>query len=276
MLFFACCFAGVVVGWKSSDNPKTFVSNYGEFIRGLNKSLRFALAADAWALRPSDIKPESSGKQSTDYWYCPPLEYCPPPGGPLVPKPDPIVWLSLFNGMNLDGWKASENTGTFTVKDFELIAHGARSHLFYTGPVNGANFTNFEFEADIMTKPGANSGIYLHTELQETGWPEKGYEIQVNNTHKDPKKTAGVYGIRDNFTAPVKDGEWFTLRIKVTGKRIETFVNDKPIADYTEEPNPTRTKRLAGRLLSHGTFALQGHDPASEVHYKHIFVKPLP
>ena len=29
-------------------------------------------------------------------------------------------------------------------------------------------------------------------------------------------------------------------------------------------------------LLACGTFALQGHDPGSEVHYKNIFVKPLP
>jgi hypothetical protein len=29
-------------------------------------------------------------------------------------------------------------------------------------------------------------------------------------------------------------------------------------------------------VLDHGTFALQGHDPASEVHYKNIKVKPLP
>lgn len=185
-------------------------------------------------------------------------------------------WISLFDGKSLDGWKANENPQTFSLQNGELVVKGDRSHLFYVGPVQNANFKNFELKAEVMTKPGANSGVYFHTVMQPTGWPEKGYEIQVNNTHKDPKKTAGVYGIKDNFEAPAKDGEWFTLYIKVEGKRILTKVNDKVISDYTEEENPQRPKNFAGRLISSGTFAIQGHDPQSEVHYRSIAVKPLP
>ena len=185
-------------------------------------------------------------------------------------------WISLFDGKTLDGWKTSENPQTFSAKDGELIAFGDRSHLFYDGPVQNHVFKNFEFQADVLTKPGANSGIYIHTTFQPSGWPEKGYEVQVNNTHKDPKKTAGIYAIKDNFVAPVKDDEWFKISIKVEGKRIVTKVNDKVISDYTEEEHPQRPKSFAGRLLSEGTFAIQGHDPASEVHYKNLKVRPLP
>ena len=32
---------------------------------------------------------------------------------------------------------------------------------------------------------------------------------------------------------------------------------------------------MKGRLLAQGTFALQGHDPKSRVHFKNIMVKPL-
>jgi hypothetical protein len=32
-----------------------------------------------------------------------------------------------------------------------------------------------------MTTPGSNSGIYFHTIYQEASWPEKGFEVQVNN-----------------------------------------------------------------------------------------------
>ncbi|TMI85786.1 MAG: DUF1080 domain-containing protein, partial [Bacteroidetes bacterium] len=31
-----------------------------------------------------------------------------------------------------------------------------------------------------------------------------------------------------------------------------------------------------GRVLSRGTFALQGHDPNSKVYFKNIMVRPLP
>ncbi len=185
-------------------------------------------------------------------------------------------WIPLFDGKSLDGWTANENPETFTVKDGDLIAHGDRSHLFYTGSVQDHDFKNFELKTEIMTKPGSNSGVYFHTQFQPEGFPAKGYEIQVNNTHSDPKKTAGIYAVQDNYKAPAKDNEWFTLTIRVEGKHIVTKVNDQVISDYIEEENPKREATMKQRLISHGTFALQGHDPNSEVHYKNIAVKPLP
>lgn len=185
-------------------------------------------------------------------------------------------WQLLFDGKSLDGWKASENQGSFTVQDGLLVVFGKRSHLFYTGSVAGANFKNFELSLDIKTFPKANSGVYIHTAYQETGWPDKGYEVQVNNTHTDVKKGAGLYAIKDNFEAPAKDGEWYTMVVKVEGKRIQTFVNGKQIIDFTEPTPAAPPEKMAGRKLSSGTFAIQGHDPASKVMYRNIKVRVLP
>ncbi len=185
-------------------------------------------------------------------------------------------WQQLFNGKDLNDWKASEKPGTFSVADGELIVKGPRSHLFYVGKVNGGEFKNFLLRVEVMAKHGANSGVYIHTAYQPEGWPAKGYEIQVNNTHTDPKKTAGVYAIKDNFEAPAKDDEWFTMEIKVQGKEIETKVNGKVIVDFTEPENWVPPKSFEGRKLSSGTVAIQGHDPGSEVHYRKIEIKPLP
>jgi hypothetical protein len=185
-------------------------------------------------------------------------------------------WQLLFDGKSLDGWKASENQGTFSVQDGELVVFGKRSHLFYTGAVNGANFRNFELSLDIKTFPKANSGVYIHTAFQETGWPDKGYEVQVNNTHKDVKKGAGLYAIKDNLEAPAKDGEWYTMVVRVEGKRIQTFVNGKQIIDFTEPSPPAPPPNMKGRMLSSGTFAIQGHDPESKVVYRNIKVRVLP
>ena len=185
-------------------------------------------------------------------------------------------WVSLFDGKSLAGWKVNEKPETFSVKDGEIVVKGDRSHLFYDGPVNGHEFKNFEFKAEVMAKKSANSGVYFHTAFQPEGWPDKGFEVQVNNTHGDPKKGGGLYGIKDNFEAPAKDDEWYTMTIKVEGKHVITKVNDKVIVDYTEEENPKREEQFKGRLISHGTFALQGHDPGSEVHFKNIMVKVLP
>lgn len=185
-------------------------------------------------------------------------------------------WIPLFDGKSLDGWKANEKPETFSVQNGAIVVRGDRSHLFYVGPVQNHEFKNFEVKMDIMTKKNANSGVYIHTEFQKDGWPAKGYEIQVNNTHSDAKKGAGLYGIKDNATAPAKDDEWYTMTIKVEGKRIVTTVNGTVITDYTEEENAKRPDQFKGRTLSQGTFAIQGHDPGSEVHFKNIAVRPLP
>ena len=177
-------------------------------------------------------------------------------------------WITLFDGQTLAGWKASEHPGTFTVLDGMIVAYGDRAHLFYTGPIMDHTFKNFEFKAQVMTTPGSNSGIFIHSVYQEEGWPSKGYEIQVNNTHTDWRKTGSIYAIQDVKEAPAKDDEWFTEHIIVQGKKITVKINDKIINEYTEPAE--------GGKLSSGTFALQGHDPKSKVFYKDVMVKPLP
>ena len=184
-------------------------------------------------------------------------------------------FVPLFNGKNLDGWKINEKPETFKVEDGRIIVHGERSHLFYDGAVENHDFKNFHLRVELKTHPGANSGVYFHTEFQETGWPAKGFETQVNNTHKDPKKTAGLYAVMDNFTAPVEDNTWFVMEVIVEGKHVVTKVDGKVITDFTEPTPPAPPEKMPGRFLSHGTFAIQGHDPGSVVEYRKIEVKPL-
>jgi hypothetical protein len=186
-------------------------------------------------------------------------------------------WISLFNGKDLSGWKAAESPEAFKVVDGAIVIKGERGHLFYAGDVENADFKDFDWKCEVMTKPQANSGMYFHTEYQEEGWPAKGYEVQLNNSHADPKKTGGLYGVADVMDdAPAKDGEWFTQQVTVEGKHVVVRVNGKVTTDYTEPDNVERTADFAGRLISHGTIALQAHDPGSEVHIRKIMIKPLP
>lgn len=184
-------------------------------------------------------------------------------------------WVSLFDGKSLKDWKVGDNAGTFTVENGMIVAHGKTAHLFYEGNIKDHNFKNFDFKADVMTTPGSNSGIYFHTEYQESGWPAKGYEVQVNNSHTDWKRTGSLYGVVDIKEVYVKDNVWFTEHITVQGKRVIIKINDKTVVDYTEPANVQRPKDMVGRILSCGTFALQGHDPNSKVYFKNIMVKPL-
>ncbi len=185
-------------------------------------------------------------------------------------------WHLLFDGKSLAGWQAPEKPEVFTVADGQIIVKGPRSHLFYTGPVANHDFKNFELSIDVLTKPKANSGVYFHTEFQPVGWPAKGYEVQVNNSHSDPSRTAGLWGIKANLETVAQDDAWFTMTIRVEGKRIVTSVNGKVVTEFTEPEAWTPPANLAGRKIAHGTFALQGHDPESVIHYRSIKVRLLP
>jgi hypothetical protein len=192
-------------------------------------------------------------------------------------------WIPLFDGKSLNGWKPSEHEGTFKVVDGEIVAHGERSHLFYTGPVRGADFRNFELSAEIKTLPGSNSGVYFHTAFQPSGFPSAGFEVQVENNPPAPttgyverKKTGSLYGVRNVYKTFAKNNEWFTMSIQVRGKRVQTRINDMLVIDYVEPDQPFQADTKFGRVLNRGTFALQGHDPGSTTHFRNIRVRPLP
>lgn len=180
----------------------------------------------------------------------------------------------LFDGKSLAGWKVGENESSWKVVDGAIVAHGPRSHLFYVGndPSKPQEFKNFRLFAEVRTKPKANSGIYFHTKYQDKGWPAQGHEAQVNNSAGDPVRTGSLYNVVKNLEAPAKDDEWFTEEVIVQGNHIVIKVNGKTIVDHVEKTDEIKD----GRKLSSGTFALQAHDPESEVHYRAIRVMRLP
>jgi hypothetical protein len=199
------------------------------------------------------------------------------------PTNETSAWIPLFDGKSLNGWKPSEHEGTFKIVDGQIVAHGERSHLFYTGLVQGADFRNFELALEIKTMPGANSGVYFHTAVQPSGFPSAGFEVQVENNEPIPaigyverKKTGSLYGVRNIYKTFVRNGEWFTLSILVRGKYVQTRINDMLVVEYVEPDHPFQTDPKFQRVLSHGTFALQGHDPGSTTYFRNIRVRPLP
>lgn len=184
-------------------------------------------------------------------------------------------WISLFDGKTFNGWKKNQNPETFSIENGAIKVAGPVSHLFYDGSVSNHNFKNFEFKAQVMTKPGANSGIYFHTAFQQEGFPGKGHEVQVNNSHSDWRRTGSLYAVQDVKETYVKDNEWYEEYIMVKDKNVTIKINGKTVVEYTEPDNVAK-ENIGGKAISDGTFALQGHDPGSVIYYKDIMVRPLP
>ena len=200
----------------------------------------------------------------------------------LASAPAEEGWRPLFDGRSLDGWKATENPRTFRVVDGTIAANGPRSHLLYLGPDGNATFENFELSLEVRARPGANSGVYFHTAWQDSGWLAEGFEVQVNHSARqhgdylELKKTGSLYGVRNIYQQLVPDDTWCTLRITVQRPRVQVQLNGTLLVDYIErvgEP-PADGPRL--NRLGRGTFALQGHDPGSQVFYRNVRVRELP
>ena len=190
-------------------------------------------------------------------------------------------WISLFNGKDFTGWKIGGDQNTFQIKDGAMVAQGPVAHAYYDGPVNNHDFKNFELMVDVMAAPNSNGGIYFHTEFQEKGFPRKGFEVQVNNTYqRDPVKSGSLYHVKDvgaeEIKGITKDSEWFTEHIIVQENTVTVKLNGKEVVKWVQPADWNGGREGDGRVLGRGTFAFQGHDPNSTVHYKNVRVKPLP
>ena len=175
-------------------------------------------------------------------------------------KPGKYDWHPMFDGSTLEGWQALDHPDSWKAKEGSIIGDGEASHLFYTRE----QCVNCEFKAEVRINHGGNSGMYFRTAMGK-GFP-KGYEAQVDNTHKDPVRTGSLYNFVKFFDQLIPDDTWWTQRIIVEGNHIQIFVNDKKTVDFVDEKN----------TFTSGYLALQQHNAGSVVEYRNLMIKTLP
>ena len=182
-------------------------------------------------------------------------------------------WVQLFNGKDLTGWKAHpEDKAKWEVKDGILIGSGPVGHLFS----EKGDYENFRYRVEAMINDHGNSGQFFRTKFGRS-FP-KGYEAQINSTHRDPIRTGSLY---PSFSSELskedkekilvhkalhKPDEWFTQEVIAEGNHIIIKVNGETTVDFVDKNN----------TYSKGHFALQQHDPGTVVKFRKIEYKPLP
>ncbi len=193
-------------------------------------------------------------------------------------------WRELFNGKDLTGWKANAYPDSWSVVDGTIRAHATKesSHLFFIGDgqTDFVRFKNFELEVIARGAPEANSGVFIHTDLAANGPALRlanGYEIQLNSTAKEKRKTGSLYAVVDLDKSPVDETKWFTTKITVKDRHIVIQINGQTTVDYTEPENVVRPPERKGRKLNPlgGAIALQGHDPSSVFYFKSVRIRSL-
>jgi len=204
----------------------------------------------------------------------------PPPSGPMAAPPVRKAeggYTSLFNGKDLTGWKISGPANGFSVENGAIMAHGVdgAGHLFYDGPVMNHTFRDFDLRLDVAARVRSNGGVYICTEFQPTGFPTKGFEVQLNNSHTDRVRTGSLYHVVDLSNIPAKDDEWLSEEIQVRGQTITVWLKGQQVLQWTQPADWTTNYDTASRKISPGTIAFQAHDPNSYTYYANVRIKEI-
>jgi len=176
--------------------------------------------------------------------------------------------ISLFNGKDLTGW-INHGTEKWYVEDGILICEsGPDAQYGYLSTEK--YYDDFELSLDFKQEADGNSGVFFRCSIE--GTKITGWQSEVAPPEHS---TGGIYESygRGWLIKPdpeldkaLKMGEWNTMRIKVTGDHVITWLNGTEMVNFHDEKIGAAT----------GKIALQIHDGGGiKVNWKNIRVKEL-
>lgn len=161
--------------------------------------------------------------------------------------------ISLFNGENLDGWVIHGTERWFVEDGFLVCESGPDKGYGYLA--TEAEYMNFDLSVDFLQESNGNSGVFFRSSLE--GTKITGWQAEVAPPDNN---TGGIYESygrgwliqpdAEQLAAVFKYGEWNTLRVRVQGGQVETWVNGEPMI----------TLQDAKIASAKGVIALQIHD----------------
>ena len=161
--------------------------------------------------------------------------------------------ISLFNGVNLNGWKV-HGTELWYVEDGHLVCESSPKEEYgYLSTVDHYQdfILNLEFKQETQS---GNSGVFIRSTLD--GIKISGWQVEVA-----PKglHTGGIYESygrgwlikpKPELEEVIKVNQWNSLKIKVQGNQVTTWLNGTEMVHIDDE------KIGKGK----GSVALQIHD----------------
>ena len=176
--------------------------------------------------------------------------------------------VSLFNGKDLTGWKIY-GTEKWYVDHGDLVCESGPDEQYgYLGTTK--NYKNFDLTLEFKQEANGNSGLFFHSNIEGTkiaGWQA---EIAPPGHH-----TGGIYEsygrgwliLPDSSKESVlKMGEWNTMRVRVEGATVTTWLNGVQMITLTDE----KISR------ANGCIALQIHEGGGiKVRWRNLIVKEL-
>jgi Domain of Unknown Function (DUF1080) len=87
--------------------------------------------------------------------------------------------------------------------------------------------------------------------------------------------TGAIYNRQKARKVVSSDHEWFTMTVIANGKHLAVWVNGYQTADFTDKRKPNDNARQ-GAKTAKGPVSLQGHDPTTDLRFRHIRIVELP
>jgi hypothetical protein len=144
---------------------------------------------------------------------------------------------TLFNGTDLKGWDVY-GTEKWYVQDGELVCEsGPDKEYGYLG--TRKYYNDFEVTVDFKQISNGNSGIFFRSYIK-TGVNISGWQVEVAPPGND---TGGIYEsygrgwiaqIPDDKENILKMGDWNTMKIRVQGDNVKTWLNGEKMTDLTD------------------------------------------
>ncbi|MFV0391111.1 MAG: DUF1080 domain-containing protein [Paludibacteraceae bacterium] len=177
--------------------------------------------------------------------------------------------VTLFNGKDLSGWELYGQEKWYVQDGLLVCESGLEKKYGYLA--TREYYDDFDLTVEFKQEADGNSGVFIRSFIE----PEvtvNGWQVEVAPKGND---TAGIYEsygrgwlvqIEDEKEEILKVGEWNTLRIRVVGDNVKTWLNGETMVDLTDE----KIGKAQGRI------ALQIHDGGGiKVLWRNLNLKTL-
>jgi len=176
--------------------------------------------------------------------------------------------VELFNGVNLDGWIEYGNELWYVEDSLLVCESGPEKQYGYLA--SEKFYKDFDLSVDFKQVSDGNSGIFFRSVFD--GTKVTGWQVEVAPPDHDSGGIYESYGrgwleqIPEEKEGFLKEGEWNTMRIKVIGPKVTTWLNGNLMVELED----AKIGKTNGRV------ALQIHDGGGiKVLWKNLVLKPL-
>mgnify|MGYP001823345463 FL=1 len=166
---------------------------------------------------------------------------------------------SIFNGKDLTGWTIY-GTELWYVEDGLLVCEsGPDEEYGYLGTEK--EYTDFELSVEFKQGADGNSGVFFRSSIE--GTKITGWQAEVA---PPGHSTGGIYESygRGWIIKPdpeldkhLKFGEWNTMRVRVVGGHVETWLNGYLMISLDDKMIATATGSIALQIHSGGGIKVQ-------------------